>query len=420
MLRRHPVGFWFVLWGELAERASFYGMRTLLALYLLDELRFSTANGASVMQFFQAACYLTPLLGGWVADRKLGRYWTIVGFAGPYILGHIVLGGIPTTFGLALALPLLALGSGAIKPNTSTLMGMIYEREGKTGAMGEAFSWFYAAINVGAAASSLALPLVRDRYGYGVALTVPAVLMAVAFAIFAAGKPFYPVEKPSEEVRGSVAAPLRRLGGVFALIAVFWFVYDQSASTWVYFARDHLDLALGWGITLTADQIQGVNPLLILVLTPVFNAMWPRISRSPLPATRKMLVGFGIVVVAMAIMAVAGTLAGEGRVSVWWMLLATLVITMAELCISVIGLEFAFREAGPGAKSAVTAAFLLTVFVGDLAGGVFARLYDQVPPGTYFALQTAIIAVAAVVFARVARRFEGQVAEPAATGVPAR
>lgn len=404
---RHPVGFWFVLWGELAERASFYGMRTLLALYVVDELRFSTANGASVMQFFGAACYLTPLLGGWIADRKLGRYWTIVGFAGPYILGHLILGAVATPVGLFVALGLLALGSGAIKPNTSTLMGLIYEREGRTALLGTAFSWFYVAINIGAAASSLLLPLVRERFGYAVALTVPAALMAVAFAVFAAGKPFYPVERPPEEASGPVTEPLWRLAGVFALIAVFWFVYDQSASTWVYFARDHLDLALGGGITLTPDQIQGVNPLLILVLTPVFNAMWPLLGPAFAPATRKMLVGFGIVVVATGILAVAGTLAGEGRVSVWWMLLATLVITMAELCISVVGLEFAFRQAGPGAKSAVTAAFLLTVFVGDSFGGIFARLYDQVPPGTYFALQTGIIATAAVVFARVARRFEG-------------
>src|SRR4029078_7126809 len=110
-------------WGELAERASYYGMPTLLALYLVDSLRYGTPDAASIVQFFMAACYVTPVLGGWVADRFLGRYRTIAWFAIPYILGHLILGGVSPRTGLFIALPLLALGSGAIKPNTSTLMG---------------------------------------------------------------------------------------------------------------------------------------------------------------------------------------------------------------------------------------------------------------------------------------------------------
>src|SRR4029078_3699864 len=74
---RHPTGFWFVFWGELAERASYYGMRTLRRLYLVDRLRYGTADAASLVQFFMSACYVTPILGGWVADRWLGRYRTI-------------------------------------------------------------------------------------------------------------------------------------------------------------------------------------------------------------------------------------------------------------------------------------------------------------------------------------------------------
>src|SRR5262249_49629079 len=101
--------------------------------------------------------------------------------------------------------------------------------------------------------------------------------------------------------------------------------------------------------------------------------------------------------------------AGEGKVTVWWLCLATLVITLSELCISVVGLEFAFKVAAPGTKSVVTAAFLMTVFVGDLAQTAFNKvLWDRpgVSPGLFFALQTAIMTVAAIVFYFVARRFE--------------
>src|SRR5579864_7220602 len=98
-LRQHPVGFWFVFTGELAERASYYGMRTLLALYMIDVLGFSAAGGATVMKAFMAACYLTPFVGGWVAEKYLGRYKTILYYSFPYVLGHIILGGVQTRSG---------------------------------------------------------------------------------------------------------------------------------------------------------------------------------------------------------------------------------------------------------------------------------------------------------------------------------
>ena len=402
-LRAHPTGFWFVFWGELAERASFYGMRTLLALYLVEAMRFDRSNGAAVMQFFLAACYLAPLLGGWLADRWLGRFRTIMVFAGPYIVGQIILGAVETRVGLFVALPLLALGSGAIKPNTSTLMGLMYEEQKKGHLLGEAFSYFYAAINVGSAIASLSLPLVRNRFGYGTALGIPAALMTIAFVLFALGRRHYPREEVHAKRAPSEPGSIRRLFGVFALVAVFWFVYDQTASTWIFFARDRMDLALWPGARITPDQVQGLNPVFILVLTPVFNTLW---QKFPAADTRKMTFGFWIVTAAMGTMAIAGYLAAGERVSVWWEIAATFVITLGELCISVVGLEFAFRRGGAGAKSAVTAAFLLTVFVGDSFGGVFDQLYERLAPGPYFALQAAIVAAGAIAFRSVASRFE--------------
>jgi POT family proton-dependent oligopeptide transporter len=435
-LKEHPRGFWFIFWGELAERASFYGMRTVLALYMTTILKFQDEDGAAIMHGFIAACYVTPLLGGFLADRVLGRYKTILYFSGPYVLGHIILGGMETRTGLFIALGLLALGSGSIKPNTSTLMGQMYEEQKKTALLTEAFSYFYAAINIGSFVASFSLPKVRDyvaaatgnlERGYAVALTIPAALMVVAFGFFAIGKKHYPVEHVTNlppktaTQRASERATLVRISGVFALIAIFWFVYDQSASTWIYFAEKHMTMNLGFGFSTTPDQIQALNPLLIVLLTPIFNTLWEvlKVRRgADVPDTRKMLLGFVIVIACMAIMSAVGFAAGEGKVTVWWLCLATLVITLSELCISVVGLEFAFRVAAPGTKSVVTAAFLLTVTGGDALAGVFDKaLWGKIPAGAFFAIQTAIMGVSAGIFYLVARRFEaaspGETAEPA-------
>jgi POT family proton-dependent oligopeptide transporter len=424
-LRQHPAGFWFIFWGELAERASFYGMRTVLALYLTTVLSYEEKDGAAIMHGFIAACYLTPFLGGLLADRVLGRYRTILYFSGPYVLGHIVLGGLETRTGLFIALGLLALGSGSIKPNTSTLMGQMYEEQKKDALLTEAFSYFYAAINIGSAIATLSLPKVRDwvyeatgsiERGYAVALMIPAGLMVLAFGAFAMGKKHYPVERVRDlppktaAQRASERATLVRISGLFALIALFWFVYDQAASTWIYFAKDHMDLRLGFGLSTTPDQIQGLNPVLIVALTPVFNSLWEVLKRrrgAEVPDTRKMLLGFLIVVVCMAIMSGVGFAAGEAKVTVWWLCLATLVITLSELCISVIGLELAFKVAAPGTKSVVTAAFLFTVTIGDTIAGIFDKAFwGRVSPGVFFALQAAIMAVTAALFFFVSRRFE--------------
>ena len=193
--KTHPIGFWFFFWGELAERCSYYGMRAILTLYMVDRLGFSDGLASSAMSYFIAGCYFLPLVGGFVADRFFGKYWTIVGFSVPYILGHVILGVESVPF-LIVALVLLAMGSGVIKPNISTLMGLTYDqqRPGQEKLRSDAFAMFYWAINLGAAVSSFAMPIIRTRMNYAIAFLFPAALMAVSFAIFAAGKRFYAVE----------------------------------------------------------------------------------------------------------------------------------------------------------------------------------------------------------------------------------
>jgi POT family proton-dependent oligopeptide transporter len=243
----HPLGFYFIFWGEFAERCSYYGMRGILPLYLTSALLFEDGQAASTFSYFKSACYFLPLLGGFLADRYFGKYWTIVGFSVPYVLGHFIL-GIETNTALFFALALLAGGSGVIKPNISTLMGKTYDqkRPGQRALLTSAFVWFYFSINVGATLSLFALPQVRDylvnshlepynlkeetrkasdgseskvwyategserkeitkegadalrieanRYAYPLAFQIPAWLMVAALGAFAFGRRHYAVE----------------------------------------------------------------------------------------------------------------------------------------------------------------------------------------------------------------------------------
>ena len=234
--QRHPIAFWFFFWGEFSERASFYGMRTILALYLTSVLGFAARDASPIQYYFKASAYFLPLIGGFIADRFFGKYWTIVGFAIPYVAGHFIL-GIPNQWAAYIALALLAGGSGVIKPNISTLMGLTYDqqRPGQEKLLSSAFLWFYFSINVGSLISTFALPALRDYYSgahpdktqlqhaYAIAFQFPAWVMAASLIIFAAGKPFYAKEtivrkKATPEERAERWKTLGKLGGIFLMI----------------------------------------------------------------------------------------------------------------------------------------------------------------------------------------------------------
>lgn len=317
----HPIGFWFFFWGEFAERCCYYGMRGILLLYMIQILGFEDGKASMVASYFMAACYLLPLVGGFVADNFFGKYRTIVFFSIPYILGQVILGisALHNETCLYLSLGLLAMGSGVIKPNISTLMGQTYDqkRPGKLKLRGDAFAMFYGAINIGAFISGLCVPAIRNYFGgssraYAIAFLFPACLMVLAFIVFALGKPFYAVEKIerktlSPEEKKARWVLLRRLLSLYLVVTIFWSIFDQSVTTWTLFARDYLHLQL-FGLPLSPDQLQAVNPLLIVLLLPPVTMIWHFLANRGLHLrpTDKMLIGFTLTLITMAIVAVSG------------------------------------------------------------------------------------------------------------------
>ncbi len=466
-LGRHPTGFWFIFWGELAERCSYYGMRAILALYMTDKLGFTESQSGQAMAVFIGACYFFPLIGGWIADNLFGKYWTIVGFSLPYILGHLILGIESVTFCI-IALTLLAMGTGVIKPNISTLMGLTYDqqRPGDTALRSDAFGVFYMAINIGAVMSQVAMPYIRTHYSYAVAFAFPAALMVIAFLAFAAGKKHYAVEKidrsralsPEEQankklivmliavmaiILGTITAAsiaqspyltylglagfvvfsltmnkvLGKLGLIFVLVSFFWAIFDQSSSTWIFFAKKHFDLDV-MGMRIEPDAIQAINGGLVIVLVPTFAILWRVFAaRGKIwRPTDKMMLGFLLTASTMLVMALAGFAAAEGvKVSIMWQVGAYILLTAAEICISVVGLELAFVAAPAHMKSVVTACWLLCVSVANLCiNAPITALYDSMTPGIYFTLLTGMMVPATLAFWLVSRSFNKELeAKPA-------
>ncbi len=424
----HPRAFYFFFWGEFAERSSYYGMRAILPLYLTGVLGYSDPDATEIYSYFKAACYFLPLLGGFLADRYFGKYWTIVGFSVPYVVGQFLL-GVESQVALFAALALLAGGSGVIKPNISTLMGLTYDqqRPGQTALRTQAFMWFYFSINVGATLSMYTLPDLREAikessgslsWAYKVAFQFPAWLMVGALAVFALGKPYYAVEVVDEarvttpEERRQRWQVLTSLFGIFALLVFFWMAYEQNDNLWTYFARDHLDLTLNFGFyqkRFAPDGFQFINGLLILVLIPLFEFLWRKLDPEAkrFPPTLKMLLGFFFTAGSAGVMSLAAYGAADGtKVSAWWIVLAYFVLTVGEVLVYGTGLELSYAAAPANMKGFVTACFLVTNALGNLINTRVSRLYNTwFAPGDFFALTMGITLAAAVAFYFVGRHF---------------
>jgi POT family proton-dependent oligopeptide transporter len=424
----HPAGFFFIFFGEMAERFSYYGMRAILPLYLVTVLHYEDSQMTEIYSYFKAACYLLPLLGGFLADRYFGKYWTIVGFSVPYILGQFLL-GIESRVALLIALALLAGGSGVIKPNISTLMGMTYDqkRPRQEALRSSAFLWFYFAINIGATISLYALPEIRDYviknyhdvpFAYRIAFQFPAWLMVVALTTFAAGKRHYAVEvidrthRLSPEERRQRWATLTTLLGIFGLMVFFWVAYEQNDNLWILFARDHVHRVLDFGVyqmELAPDQFQFINGVLVLIFAPLFGWFFRKVDPHArvFKATTKILVGFLFTAGAPAIMALAATAAsGPEKVSAWWIVVAYILLTAGEVLLYGTGLELAFTAAPANMKSFITACFLLTNTLGNLVNSKLSPLYNTaIPPAQFYAMTVGIVLAATVAFVFIGRRF---------------
>ena len=375
-----PPGIPYIIGNEAAERFSIYGMKAILAVFMTKYLCDQSGNPdylsdgqATVwVHVFNTAVYFTPLLGSIIADAFLGKYRTIISLSLVYCLGHLALALDETRVGLTVGLTLIAIGAGGIKGCVSAHVGDQFGRS-NVSMLEKVYGWFYLAINLGAFASTLLTPWLLDEFGSSIAFGIPGFLMLVATFAFWAGRNDF-AHIPSSGfafIRDAFSASglktMSKLILIYLFVAVFWALFDQTASTWVFQAEkmDRFFCGVEW----ESAQIQAVNPALILILIPLFNYfLYPAINRFfLLTPLRKIGIGFFLVVPSFIIPAFVESRIHMGEVpGIEWQLLSYLLLTSGEVMISVTCLEFSYTQAPKTMKSLVFGLFMSSVAIGNL------------------------------------------------------
>ncbi|RYD21717.1 MAG: MFS transporter [Verrucomicrobiaceae bacterium] len=379
-----PPGIPYIIGNEAAERFSFYGMRTILVVFMLQYLQFMDGTGGKSVSGNEAVgyyhqftswVYFTPLIGALIADIFLGKYRTILWLSIVYCLGHGALACMGmfgnSSYWLMAGLALICVGAGGIKPCVSAHVGDQFGK-GNHHLITRIYNWFYFSINFGSFFSTLMTPWLLAWYGPHWAFGVPGVLMAIATFMFWLGRHRFVHIPPSgmgffkEAFSRDGIVALGKLVPLFVFIAVFWSLYDQTGSSWVLQAQQmNLNFL---GVNWLESQIQAINPILILTFIPLFTfIIYPWLNRVfTLTPLKKIGIGMILMSASFGLTTLVQTWIDAGaRPSIGWQLIAYVIITAAEVMVAIVGLEFAYTQAPKAMKSWVMSLFWLSVWGGN-------------------------------------------------------
>lgn len=427
---RMPPGIPYIIGNEGAERFSFYGMKAILVVFMTKYMM--TANGQpdhlpdaqakEYYHYFVSAVYFLPLLGSIISDAFLGKYRTIIFLSLVYCAGHLALALDATRAGLFLGLTLISFGAGGIKPCVSAHVGDQFGSSNQH-LLPRIFSWFYFSINFGSAISTLWIPYILKKHGPHYAFAVPGILMLLATWVFWLGRkkfvhiPPGGMEFVKESFRSESLKIISRLFVLYAFVAMFWVLFDQTSAAWVLQA-DKMDRhALGseWD----AAQLQAINPILILIFIPIFSyIIYPAINKIfPLTPLRKIAIGFFMAVPSFIIPAwVEMEIARGAHPNIIWQFIAYCLITAAEVLVSITCLEFSYTQAPKKMKSLVMGFFLASVTLGNLFTAAVNHFIQNPDHSTkpewvganYYLFFAGLMLVTAIVFVFVAGKFKVQ------------
>ena len=434
-----PPGVPYIIGNEAAERFSYYGMKSVLTVfmahYILNQsgvLAPMNENQAYMYShYFVMGVYALPVLGAILADGLLGKYRTILSLSIVYCLGNLTLACMATSWGigigqrtmLVIGLSLICLGAGGIKPCVSANVGDQFGESNKH-LLSKMFGWFYFSINAGSFISSILCPwlLANPKYGAGWAFGIPGIAMMIATLFFWGGRNKMVHVPPAglgylkETFSKEGLLTLGRIAMVYVFILVFWALWGMSNGVEWTLQAEKMDLH--WmGMNLIAAQVQTANPILILLFIPLVNyVIYPAIDKVfPLTPLRK--IGIGLFITALSFVVIVwiqGQIDAGLKPSINWQLLAYVILTLGEAMVSITGLEFSYTQSPNSMKSSVMALWLLTVASGEGFVGLVNKWIlgaggaHKISAYQYFTFFTWLMFGAAVVFVIVASFYKGR------------
>ncbi|MEU4393860.1 peptide MFS transporter [Kribbella sp. NPDC023855] len=430
---------------ELWERFSFYGMQGILLIYLYYSaaqggLGIDEGTATSIVGAYGGLVYLSTIVGAWLADRLLGAERTLFYSAAVVMLGHIALALIPGLAGVGVGLVLIGFGSGGVKANATSLVGSLYSEHDERRDAG--FSLFYLGINLGALVGPLLTGLLQKEAGFHYGFGLAAVGMGLGLIQYSFGRRRL-ADKAREVPNPIEGAALRRVA-IFVAVAVllivvvmvtgvlpasrfatavvvlsavaaityfvvilgsgrttdierrrvlafiplflasaaFWSLYQQQFTVVTIYADQRLDRTIfGW--EMPVSFVQSINPIMIIILSGVFAALWTKLgSRQPSTPVKFSL---GLAVMGIAFLLFL-PMAGGGPNSAPLLGLAgvLLVFTIAELLLSPVGLSLATKLAPEAFRTQMVALFFLSIALGTAMSGVLAKFYSADHETAYF------------------------------------
>ena len=394
--QNHPRGLYLLFCVEMWERFSFYGMRALIVLYMIENLMYTAEKAGNIYGLYTGLVYLTPLLGGYIADRMIGQRRCISIGATLMILGLFLLAFGPKSLFL-LSLFLMIVANGFFKSNISSVLGLLYGND--NAKKDSAFTIFYMGINLGAFFSPLVCGTLAAKFGYeygfasaGVGMLLGLITYKVFENKYLGESGLYPVSKENKEFTNDSSSlkedERRQFISLIVLMLFtipFWICFEQAGSSLTLFAEYDTN-RIFMGQEIPTGYFQSLNPLFIITLAPLMSLLWEKLrKRAKEPSSvGKFSIALFLMSISFCVLSYAGHLSINSLVSPLWLVLGYFIMTVAELCLSPIGLSLVSKLAPRKFLSLTMGCWFLTSFIGNLIAGLWGGQYEAFTPSELF------------------------------------
>ena len=388
----HPKGLIILFFTELWERFSYYGMRAILVLYVSEVvsdspfggLGWSHRSALELYTYYTMLVYLVSIPGGLLADKVLGQKKAVILGGWLLCLGHLIL-AVSTIWAFFTGLILIILGVGGLKPNISTMVGGLYKKGDIRRDQG--FTIFYIGINVGAFLAGIIVSIVAARWGWHYGFGLAGLGMIIGQLTFMYGQRYLVgigdfIGRASDTSKASVHKPLTKIERdriivlilSFLIVIIFWGAFEQAGGLMNLYANDKINRVVPFLGTIPAGVFQSVNAFFILIFGMIIAAYWVkrRLKGKEESSIFKMAIGTIIMGLGFAMMALASREVSSepfGKAMLIWLILAYLLHTLGELCISPVALSFITKLAPVKYASIMMGIYFACTGIGNFVAG---------------------------------------------------